>query len=70
MRKYYLDNIRWITVVLVVIYHVIYIYNGITVGVIGPFAKVQYQDGVQYILYPWFMMLLFIVAGICSRYYL
>ena len=27
MRKVYLDNIRWITVVLVVIYHVIYIFK-------------------------------------------
>lgn len=71
MRKYYLDNIRWITVVLVVIYHVIYMFNGIvTDGVIGPFNEIQYQDGIQYILYPWFMVLLFIVAGMCSRYYL
>lgn len=71
MRKNFLDNIRWITVVLVVIYHVIYMYNGITTaGVIGPFYEKQYQDGVQYLLYPWFMILLFIVAGICSRYYL
>ena len=71
MRRYYLDNIRWITVVLVVVYHVIYMYNSIiTDGVIGPFYEQQYQDGLQYILYPWFMMLLFIVAGMCSRYYL
>jgi peptidoglycan/LPS O-acetylase OafA/YrhL len=27
MRKKYLDNIRWITVILVVIYHVLYMYN-------------------------------------------
>ena len=27
MRKHYLDNIRWITVVIVVIYHVFYMYN-------------------------------------------
>ena len=26
MRKYYLDNIRWMTVILVVVYHVIYMY--------------------------------------------
>lgn len=71
MRKYYLDNIRWMTVVLVVIYHVIYMYNGIAVdGVIGPFCETQYQDGLQYVLYPWFMILLFIVSGMCSRYYL
>lgn len=71
MRKYYLDNIRWITIILVVIYHVIYMFNGIaTDGVIGPFYEKQYQDGIQYILYPWFMILLFILAGMCSRYYL
>lgn len=71
MRRYYLDNVRWITIVLVVVYHVIYMYNGIaTDGVIGPFYERQYQDGVQYILYPWFMILLFMVAGMCSRYYL
>lgn len=71
MRKNYLDNIRWMTVALVVIYHVIYMYNGIvTSGVIGPFHEKQYQDGVLYLLHPWFMILLFIVAGMCSRYYL
>ena len=42
MRKLYIDNIRWITVVLVVLYHVIYMFNGIeTFGVIGPFSDVQ-----------------------------
>ena len=71
MRKHYLDNIRWITIVCVVIYHVIYMFNGeATAGVIGPFGKVQYQDVIQYILYPWMMILLFIVSGMCSRYYL
>ena len=71
MRKYYIDNIRWMTVVLVVIYHVIYMYNGVaTEGVIGPFSEVQYQDALQYLLYPWFMVILFIVSGMSSRYYL
>ncbi len=71
MRKYYVDNIRWITVLLVVLYHVIYIYNGVTeAGVIGPFHATQYQDALQYILYPWFMVILFVVSGMSSRYYL
>ena len=71
MRKAYIDNIRWITVVLVVIYHVIYMFNGIEVaGVIGPFAKPQYQDVYQYIVYPWFMLLLFVVSGMSARFYL
>lgn len=70
MRKYYVDNIRVITVVLVVFYHVIYMYNGLTVGVIGPFGEVQYQDALQYLLYPWFMVILFVVSGMSSRFYL
>lgn len=73
MRKHYLDNIRWITVVIVVIYHVIYMYNteGI-VGVVGNITNldVQYYDVFQYIVYPWFMPVLFAVAGISSRLYL
>ena len=69
MRKLYLDNIRWMTVVLVVLYHVIYMFNGVEVhGVIGPFKEVQYQDVFQYIVYPWFMLLLFVVSGMCARF--
>ena len=73
MRKSYLDNIRWVTVVIVVIYHVFYMYNG--QGVAGTLGKitnleVQYYDVYQYIVYPWFMMLLFIVSGISSKLYL
>ena len=42
MRKTYIDNIRWITVVLVVIYHVIYMFNGVSLfGVLGPFSVVH-----------------------------
>ena len=39
-RKPYLDNIRWATVVLVVIYHVIYMFNGVQpFGVIGSISS-------------------------------
>ena len=73
MRKSYLDNIRWMTVVLVVIYHVFYMYNA--EGVLGGLGKitdlpVQPWDIYQYFVYPWFMPVLFIVAGISSRLYL
>lgn len=68
-RKHYLDNIRWATVVLVLTYHVFYIFNSVGVlGGIGSFAKVQYQDMVLYVIYPWFMVLLFLVAGMSCRY--
>lgn len=70
-RRIYLDNIRWITVCIVVVYHVIYMFNGVqTFGVIGPFWKRQWQDAFQYLVYPWFMALLFVVSGMAARYYL
>ena len=66
MRKVYIDNIRWITVALVVIYHVIYMFNGVeTAGVIGPFVKSQYQDVYLYMVYPWFMLLLCSIRYVC-----
>ena len=73
MRKYYLDNVRWVTVVLVVIYHVLYMYNGEAIlGGLGKITAldVQYYDIFLYAVYPWFMLLLFLISGICSRYYL
>ena len=73
MRKHWLDNLRWVTVLLVLFYHVIYFYNNKGVfGGIGGFGEwpacKQYQDVVMYILYPFFMPLLFILAGISARY--
>lgn len=69
MRKTYLDNIRWITVVIVVIYHVFYMFNGVAVsGIIGPFSEHQPQDAFLYIVYPWFMLLLFVVSGMSARF--
>ena len=73
MRKHWIDNLRWVTVLLVLFYHVIYFYNNKGVfGGIGGFGPYpdhpQYQDVVMYILYPWFMPLLFILAGISARY--
>ena len=70
MRKHWLDNLRWVTVLLVLLYHVIYFYNNKGVfGGIGGFGDgPQYQDVVMYILYPWFMPLLFLLAGISARY--
>ncbi len=69
MRKYYLDNIRWLTVVLVLIYHIFYIFNGVGVlGGMGGFSQPQYQDAFLYFVYPWFMVLLFVVSGISARY--
>lgn len=70
MRRHWMDNLRWVTVLLVLLYHVIYFYNNKGVfGGIGGFGDgPQYQDVVMYILYPWFMPLLFLLAGASARY--
>ncbi len=73
MRKHWIDNLRWVTVLSVLLYHVIYFFNNKGVfGGIGGFGLYpevpQYQDVVMYILYPWFMPLLFLLAGVSARY--
>ena len=69
MRSHYLDNIRWVTVLLVMFFHVFYYFNAYCMGSgIGGFSDYQPQDAVLYLLYPWLMPLLFVVAGMSSRY--
>lgn len=69
MRKHWLDTVRWSTVLLVLLFHVFYYYNSHFDGSgIGGFGGEQPQDAVCYILYPWMMYLMFLVAGISSRY--
>jgi len=68
-RKHCLDNLRLATVALVAVYHVCYLFNG--AGVPGgiPGAKsLPAGDALCCFVYPWFMALLFVVAGISARY--
>lgn len=67
-RKTYVDNIRLFVVLLVLVYHVFYIYNGL--GVIGgiPVEKsIGIFDDFLTVVYPWMMILLFVAAGIAAR---
>ena len=73
MRKHYLDNIRFLTIFFVVIFHVYFYYNNI--GTEAMFAGLKPYEGAvtfagiyQYFVYPWFMCLLFIVSGISCNY--
>ena len=70
-RYYFIDNLRWVCVVLVLIYHVFYNFNSLGVfGAVcgGLFGPNQWQDIVCTALNPWFMTLMFVVAGASSRY--
>lgn len=69
MRKRYLDNIRWGTVLLVVVYHVCYLFNGVGVpGGIPGAESIPALDTFASAVYPWFMVLLFAAAGMSARY--
>ncbi|MBR5847134.1 MAG: acyltransferase [Bacteroidaceae bacterium] len=68
-RYYFIDNLRWVTVALVLIYHVFYNFNAQGVfGGIGGFREHQWQDVICTAFYPWFMTLMFVLAGASSRY--
>ena len=51
-RKHYIDNIRWVTVLIVILYHVIYSFN--TVGVIKNIGVdgIPQMDAVLTFVYP------------------
>ena len=68
MRKPFLDNLRHSIVLLVILYHIFYLFN--SVGVITNVAipGIPALDVVEYLLYPWLMVALFVISGICARY--
>ena len=68
-RRHYLDNIRSVTILAVIFFHVFYLFNG-TGDVTNLRPKLGYVqlDVVEYFLYPWIMPVLFLVAGMSARY--
>ena len=67
-RKNYLDNIRWITLCVVILYHVFYIFN--SSGVISNIGVngIKELDTICVFTYPWIMCLLFVVSGVSAKY--
>jgi|GEM_PF-65993 len=67
-RLDYLDNIKWITVLVVIVYHLFYSFNcsGVinNIGIRG----IPVFDAFQCFVYPWMMCLMFVVSGISARY--
>ncbi len=68
MRKYYLDNLRLLSIILLFPVHTFMIYNNFG-------SKFYIWNGDNNLLStmivmvnPWFMPLLFVVAGMCARY--
>ena len=68
MRKSYIDNLRWMTVLLVIIYHVFYLFNSAGVYSNIKAKGIPQLDVILTFVYPWFMVLMFVLAGMSARY--
>lgn len=68
MRKPFLDNLRYTIVLLVILYHVFYLFNSVGVITNVTIPGIPALDVVEYVLYPWFMTALFTISGACARY--
>lgn len=68
MRRHFLDNTRYGIVLLVVLYHIVYIFNSVGVITNVDIPGIPALDAVMYILYPWFMVCLFVISGASARY--
>lgn len=68
MRKHYLDNIRWFIILLVLVDHTVCIFSSCKSAMSYNTGGIEYMDSIGYLIYPWFMPCLFVVAGMSARY--
>lgn len=68
-RKYFIDNLRWMAILLLFPFHASQIWSG---GEYSGFYIRSHTNTVLYLfstaVYPWYMTLLFVIAGISCRY--
>lgn len=67
MRKIYIDNLRWMVVLLLFPYHIFMIYNNFESFYIHG-DEIDGLSRILYALWPWMMPVLFTVAGMSSAY--
>jgi len=65
-RVHYIDNLRWITVFLLVLYHAAMAYNTWGEANYIFFSEIPAIAAIVTFISPWFMPLLFLLAGISS----
>lgn len=68
MRKNHIDNLRWLSVVVLFVYHTFVIYNTFGENFYVEGAKIQVTTGFITVLSPWYMPLMFMLAGISTTY--
>jgi len=68
MRKYYIDNIRWLCIWMLFPYHIFMIYNSFGENFYIKGQGILQTTGFIIATSPWFMPLLFTIAGMSSAY--
>lgn len=68
MRKYFIDNIRWMAIMMLFPYHTFMIYNSFGENFYIKGEEISATTGFIVATSPWFMPLLFVIAGISSYY--
>ena len=67
-RKHYIDNLRWICILLLVPFHAIMAYNCWGEANYIHLAENKALSAIDIFIFPWYMALLFVLAGISARY--
>ena len=67
-RVNYIDNLRWITVSLLVLYHAAMAYNTWGEANYIFFEEVKPISAIVVLISPWFMPLMFLLAGVSAAY--
>lgn len=68
MRKYYLDNMRWFIILLVLVFHTVSIFSSCKGLMSFNEPGIPALDSIGYMIYPWFMCCLFVAAGMSAKY--
>ncbi len=67
-RKYFMDNLRWLCILLLVPFHAAMAYNSWGEQNYVWFAESKILSVFVTMIYPWYMALLFVLAGMSARY--
>jgi membrane-bound acyltransferase YfiQ involved in biofilm formation len=67
-RLHFVDNLRWLTVSLLILYHVALAYNTWGEANYIFFSEVKPIASIVTLISPWFMPLMFLLAGVSSRF--
>ena len=68
MRRHYIDNLRWMCVLLLFPYHTFMVFNNFGESFYVKGADIQATSYFIMATWPWIMPLLFLVAGVSSAY--